>query len=643
MPASAVRTVQEIFREFVLTIPDYQRGYAWERKQIADFLEDLDLLTDDRPHYTGTLILDPSAQASPSEIEDISGNLFRRADVVDGQQRLTTIVILLTAIARALRASGQEALANGVTETFVMSVTREKQPLPKLQLNHDSASYWERNILSEAPGPDPPSIVSDSRLLAARSQVETYLGDGAGSRPSHERVAWLNRLREKVVKQLRLTVYEVDDTAEVGIIFETQNDRGRPLTDLEKTKNLLLYLAAKLAVPGHDLASLVNDTWTKVLRSLSDRNLVRSADEDTLLRCHWLIFHDPRPREWHGFESVRGTFSLRRYKDNQPELANKIRKYLRTLGDCITPFCDVMAPNHSAAFASWSDQPKLHHQVVDYSRKLQRIRAVANLVPLLVSCRLRGDFSPQDYLRILKRAELYAFRSRVARSRADAGQGTLFPLAHRVQHNEADIAEVVDGLAYVTSTFGGAGTVRFMLTSVENWFTWPHLKYVLFEYELRRAGPTHPAQVSWTHVEGGSAKQTIEHILPQTPTDPYWQERFDDAALQKWTDDLGNLCLTYDNSSYRNKSFPNKKGTYGQERMCYANSPLYQEKDLCDYADWTPASVEERRQQLLDFIWDRWAVEAVDLPKLAAAAAILPPDAGDEDLTMDDHVPSDLP
>ncbi len=92
MPANTVRTVQEVFREFVLSIPDCQRGYAWEKKQIEDFLEDLDFLSEGRAHYTGTLILHPAA-GDGAEIEDASGTLFRRADVVDGQQRLTTIVI----------------------------------------------------------------------------------------------------------------------------------------------------------------------------------------------------------------------------------------------------------------------------------------------------------------------------------------------------------------------------------------------------------------------------------------------------------------------------------------------------------------------------------------------------------------------
>jgi hypothetical protein len=632
VPANTVRTVQEVFREFVLSIPDYQRGYAWEKKQIEDFLEDLDLLSEGKAHYTGTLILHPT-QGDGAEIEDASGTLFRRADVVDGQQRLTTIVILLAAIARGLSKAGQETLANGLRTTFVASVTPTDQPLLKLHLNHDSRSFWERNILADEPGPDAPSIVSHRRLLAARQLFDDYLAVRAGSLDAEEYLAWLNRLREKVVKQLRLTVYEVDDSSEVGVIFETQNDRGRPLTDLEKTKNLLLYLAAKLDVPEHGLAELVNETWTKLLQALSARDLSRSTDENALLRCHWLIFHNPRPRDWHGFESVKGALSLRLYKADQPALAKVIRRYLQTLGDCVGPFCDVMVPGHSAAFASWSGEPKLRNEVVDFSDKLRRIGAVANLVPLLVACRLRADFGPKQYVSILKAAERYAFRSRVTRSRADAGQGTLFPLAYRVQRGEATADDVLSGLLSVTNAYGAAKLLRFILASTDDWYAWPLLKYLLYEYELHRAGPTHPVQMSWERVDGRTPEQSIEHILPQTPTEPYWQERFDSAALKKWTNDLGNVCLTYDNSSYRNRSFPDKKGSYSQERMCYAKSPLYQEKDLCEFTDWTPETIGQRRESLLSFIWTRWEIEAVDPSELNPSAVVMPADAEEVDST----------
>jgi hypothetical protein len=624
MPATnAVRSIQEVFREFVLEIPNYQRGYAWEEKEIADFLEDLELLADGKVHYTGTLILDPTARRD-SEIEDAFGTVFRRASVVDGQQRLTTIVLLIAAISRAVSDQGQADLADGLYRTYVETRTAARQPLLKLRLNHDSNAFWERSIVADTPAADPPAIVSHRRLLAARQQVDRYLAD-AKAKLGDEYVSWLNVLREKVTKQLRLTVYEVDDSAEVGVIFETQNDRGRPLTDLEKTKNLLLYIAFKVAVPDHGLGDLVDETWTRLLQELSSRDLARPEDEDALLRCHWLITYNPRPRDWARFDSIKSRFSLRRYKDDQTTLVDEVRHYLKTLSDCVGPYCDALSPTHSEAFGAWFGERKLRNEIVEYSDKLARIGAMANLVPLLVACRLRTDIGPGEYLDILRHLEIFSFRSRAMRSRSDAGQGDLFPLANRLRRSEASVDDVRSTLGWLTRYYGGAVFLRLTLGTKHDSYQWSLVRYVLYEYEIHRAkAHQHAPQMSWQVIDGRSLEQSIEHILPQTATDPYWLEKFDAAARQQLVHDLGNLCLTYNNSSYKNKAFPEKRGQYGQSTPCYANSPLYQERDLVEYADWTPASVQHRRDQLLAFLWDRWQVEEVSAKDLAAAGIVVP-------------------
>ena len=90
----SVYTVQELFTDKVLRIPDYQRGYAWERQQLEDFWEDLEYLGPDKDHYTGTVILHEQSE----DILDEEGKRHRVFHVVDGQQRLTTVVLLLNCI-----------------------------------------------------------------------------------------------------------------------------------------------------------------------------------------------------------------------------------------------------------------------------------------------------------------------------------------------------------------------------------------------------------------------------------------------------------------------------------------------------------------------------------------------------------------
>ena len=608
MPATKMSSLQDVFLEYILFIPDYQRGYAWQQRHIADFLEDLDLLSGKLTHYVGTLILDPNSLTMPAEVEDEQGITYRRAAVVDGQQRLTTAVILLSAIAREVGLFGDEVLSRGIVRTFVSTKSSDDQPLTKLKLNHDNDSYWERCILNSEPAPDPPKIKSHERLRDARTQIDGYL-TMAKNREGDDYSKWLGELREKVVKQFKVMVYEVDSSQDVGTIFETQNNRGLDLTQLEKTKNLLLFLASKLDIDQNDIADEVNRTWSEILRLLNSRDLGEPDSEDTLLRNHWCLFFDPQPRKFRGYDSVKERFSLKRYRERHPQLANEIRAYISSLLTCAAPYCDVRAPTHSEAFIGWEDS-KSRDAIVAYSEKLIEIGQLATISPLLIACRLSNTVSPQDYLTIVKRCEVFSFRVAASGTRGEAGSRLIFRTAFDVAAGRSGKVKVLSTIKEAMDEYAGRSRVRGALADITNWYQWTLLKYFLYEYELHRCGAKHPPKVSWTSVRAEKLQRSVEHILPQTPTGEYWQERFTHVDISALTDDLGNLCLTYDNSSYQNKSFPEKKGTYENLTPCYAKSPLYQEKDLCLNNDWTPEAIIARRKVLLEFLHDRWEIAA---------------------------------
>nr|WP_147135673.1 DUF262 domain-containing protein [Nocardia ninae] len=84
------------FEGRAFSVPDYQRGYAWDSQQRTEFLEDLEILGPNREHFTGLVVLHDQGDKLDSE-----GKSYRVYDVVDGQQRLTTIVLLLDAVRRA--------------------------------------------------------------------------------------------------------------------------------------------------------------------------------------------------------------------------------------------------------------------------------------------------------------------------------------------------------------------------------------------------------------------------------------------------------------------------------------------------------------------------------------------------------------
>lgn len=85
--------------------------------------------------------------------------------------------------------------------------------------------------------------------------------------------------------------------------------------------------------------------------------------------------------------------------------------------------------------------------------------------------------------------------------------------------------------------------------------------------------------------------------------------------MTKYLHDIGNLTLTYDNSSYSNKPFPAKRGAAGATAPCYATSKLFAEQELAAINDWTEAEILARRRTLMDWAIQRWAIND---PNLAA-------------------------
>jgi uncharacterized protein with ParB-like and HNH nuclease domain len=274
----------------VLIVPDYQRGYAWEEKQWNDFLDDLEYLGDDKHHYTGTVVLDPQTQV----VRDEEGRGNKVFHIVDGQQRLTTVVVLLENI-RARVAKFNSTLATGIRKSYIEFRDLNQQRSYKLRLNGDSQAYFADSILTEPSGPEGPLIASHKRLKDAKAHFAKYL-DGKEKAEGADFRKWIVRFYEKVIQQLRVSQYIVEESSEVGVIFEVMNNRGKPLSELDKAKNYLMYLASKLEVDErHDLADRINVTWAEIFRRLMANDLNSSADEDRLLRAPLADGLQPEP------------------------------------------------------------------------------------------------------------------------------------------------------------------------------------------------------------------------------------------------------------------------------------------------------------------------------------------------------------
>ena len=515
-----VFSLQKVFEGKILQVPNYQRGYAWEKRHWDELLEDLEFLAPGKDHYTGNLVLHKQAES----VTDAGGRRNEVYHVVDGQQRLTTIVMLLDALRASLTAS-KPNLAAGVLASYIRFPDENGQDAYKLRLNTDCHDYFTHNVLGDAFGPQGPAIASHKRLRDARKDLGDFLQKKKDSL-GEAFPAWLKEFHDKVTQRLVVGHFLVGDSTEVGVIFEVMNNRGKPLSELEKVKNYLLYVASKLHVGKHDLDKQIEDAWADIFHRLMSAGLTAADYEDRLLRAHWLMGYDPVAGNWDGSKSIKKYFHLRIDPVEHKKLLGGIAGYIRSLRDTVLAFSEVFSPRQNDAFAAYPEDRRPDQR--EWGSKLLRAGVISPFLPALLAVRLRFPRDADAYLSMLRLFELYAFRVyRWAGRRANAGQTRLFRIAYDLYHEQMPIdAAAIEvrakALFYCPDQTFSDG---FNAAPDNNFYYWAGLRYLLYEYELELARGR-GVKLRWEDLEQSDAQRTIEHILPQTPNDPYWTERF---------------------------------------------------------------------------------------------------------------------
>lgn len=630
-----------IVNDRLLVVPDYQRPYAWDKKQLVDLWEDLDLLgrvdrPGAKPHYAGTLVLRdvPAAGGGALTATDDDGNVLRHCEVVDGQQRLTTCFLLLDRIRRRfdqLAAAGVEGaagVARGLRQKYGF-VSINNVDVPRLRLGVDMNGYWTEIVLGDQVYVGPPLLAGQQRLAEARAFFDGELDRVlAGGDPATS-LTRLRDLQARVTHGLGLLVYEVESLADVGVIFETVNERGRSLSDLEKTKNYLLYLVRTIQDARADqLAEKINHAWSDVFRNLSRES---SGMDDQLLRAHWLVTQSPVPREWKRIVSLKARFDRSHYVSGETRivppdrpaadqeaawdrLEQEVSSYVETLRRCSFFLGEMFNPE--ADLEAFSEAQRV--LVRRRSGALRRSGIVALYRPLLLAARLAHPSDGAFYAELLQACETYSARVFVIeQKRANAGETRLLRLAHELFLGTRTQDETLADLYAVLRRYAAPEQVLATLQRTDaDWYHRRGHKYFLYEYE--RGLVAHPDQLQPLSffTDQAQEQRTTEHVLPQHPSPDQrgdcWRESFTPEQHKGLVHSLGNLVLTYDNSSYSNKCFTAKRGAPAAASAvpvrCYAQAELRQEVELAYVSAWMPQAINERQQRLAAWAIERWPV-----------------------------------
>lgn len=604
-----LKTLSDIFKENIeFVIPDYQRGYSWETSQRNDLWEDITNITGTRKHYTGMFTFC---------IDEENNNKYY---IVDGQQRMTTLIILLNELLKCIPDYVNDF---GTTvESKIQQYLYQKSNLTNhykfhFQYTKDDPSdeYFKLKILDlKIPGSDSQDTLYTKNLENAKKEFANLLKPMTiGDR---------RELFKKITQQLVFNEYIINDESEVYVTFETMNNRGKSLSTLELLKNRLIYLST--IFPETDLnkdeanalRNFINNVWKKIYRHLG-MNTSNVLGDDDFLKDHWIMYfrYDRKTSMVFKEDLLNRVFTAKNVYNRELK-PNDIQEYIQSLSDGIDVWYKIKSPN--APQVVCPEEEKI------WLTRLNRVH-IGSFRPLLMAAYLKKD-NDEDIIPLLSACERFRFLiPLVTERRSNTGDHKFYNMAHIFYHQEEkkSIADLTNEITQETNFWFSFDS--FVNNCVERYrngrqgfYEWKTgLRYFLFEYErcLQMEDKDKTIRCKWEDLIYNQTNVTsIEHIYPQTPTAPYWQQRFADNHL---LNSLGNLLLlnVAKNIQAQNYDFDKKKKTIYTEdksKILHHGYDLgsYSERLVCEYDQWTPDTIIARGKLLLKFLVKHWQIDS---------------------------------
>lgn len=675
--ASDLQSLSELFQNRLFRVPDYQRGYAWKHEQLVDFWEDLLNLHENRYHYTGLLSLKAIDRKDINLLNrdvwllDIGYKLFH---VVDGQQRLTTFSILMNEIVVFVKSLvdnrdrpdeevflGYESLKD-IKAKYIL---RKRPPhnlvttyLFGYETDNPSSDYLKHKVFDEPYG----GTVVETYYTKNLKYAKNFFIDNLGVMYKNEGIDGIESLYKKLTLRLMFNLHEIEDDYDVFVAFETMNNRGKKLTNLELLKNRLIYLSTLFeddhfdAMNKEQLRKNINDAWKEVYFQLGRNQNVPLSDDD-FLRAHWIMYFQYTRRK--GDDYIR--FLLNKFSAK-----NVIEKFALTTPangadpiagfdfveedddspDDVVDFVPItvskLGPQEISAYVNslktiaeyWyysffpNDSNTLSDEEKVWVDRLNRV-GIGYFRPLVVAVLATANrFSLKDRIELLQSIERFIFLVfRMGRFNASYRSSVYYKKARDLLLGTIGLSSVTDDLTDAVAS-DMTSLISNFITRIDRCFDagdgfygWRGLKYFLYEYEYVLSTRSNLQKVSWnlfTKVE--KDKVTIEHILPQTPTKWYWRNQFrqfSEIEIKQLSASLGNLLPLAQsiNSSFQNDSFPDKKNPSSSGRRGYVHGS-HSEIEVASENDWAAQNILNRGLLLLEFMESRWKVALSDEQKM---------------------------
>lgn len=531
-----------------LTVPLYQRSYAWERTHVNDLYDDL--LTAIRSaadeYFIGSVVISSGAE---------------RDEVVDGQQRLATVSILLSAIRNHFVDEGDNQRAEDIQNGYLSSRDRRSQEvIPNLKLNNSDNNFFYNNIILHPPNKVQATKASHDRIndafQIANDKIKAYVS--TTNNPTES----LLDLCDFIDRHLKIILVKVPNHANAFTIFETLNDRGLDLAISDLLKNYLLGQAG-------DRLLEVQENWAKMYSLLEN-----TENEDlvvTFLRQYWSSKYGlTRERDLYKKIKTKIT-SKQRAIDFSNNLEEGARIYVALI-DTTNGFWNdysMASKNHMATlnlFRMSQMRPLLLSIITKFNRP-ETEKALKYLVSISARFLIYGGLGG-GALEVQ-----FSERAKEVSNKQITSTSELKIKFSKVVPSDAQFKEA------------------FKNTTVSKQYL---ARYYLMALEKSKRGEENPEFVP----NADTSAVNLEHVLPKAPDKSWAIEQDTHRAFYKR---LGNLAVMSSrlNSEIGNSSFKNKK-------EFYSKSSFELTKELTKYDEWTIDSINHRQEILAEIAIKTW-------------------------------------
>ena len=548
-------TFGEMIHGRLFRIPSYQRAYSWQRRQRMDLFEDIQRTWDagdGRHHFMATIV------GLRRERRTIIIDEHQVIDIVDGQQRLTTLILLLKSIAKALDRADAVGkwLGREVDESLVKP---DEASLLLLQTNHDTSNHFADYLRNgTTPHPRVATTLADRELLQAIRDCEQFV--------SHwQQKASVADLLAMIRNRLTFIFYEIGNEAVVYTVFEVLNSRGLDVSHFDRLKSLLMAVVFESDTGNRDeLIHEIHGLWGEIYQFIG----LRLETDIEALRCAATLKCAARPSK--PLSAQDSVEVLVEQSKNSPAKVIETTRWLKSVTEAVVNLASDSRRN----------------TVV----RIFQARLLATAIGL------RSDLSESEKDKLLRAWESVSFRiyglmDRDARSIV----GDYVRLSWDVINCNHSADELLKRILDIGSGFPVEKVIEDIRGS--NWYSDTEskedLRYFLCRYEehlVNRAGQLFDNE-QWNHIWEASAADSIEHILPQSSGDEEYMHR------------IGNLVLLPPklNSQLGDKS-------PGEKADAYLKTGLLQAQEVVQHLpNWDREAIEKRERELLQWAMEEWS------------------------------------